>query len=250
MDSSNFHNPNNPPVIRKAFALAETLTILMIIGIISTLTLPTVLPRALGHAYKRAWKVNYALISNAYDIALPEAIASGIDVAFNYGVGDDDYVVQIPEFIGLMQKHLKVTDSCNGHSRSPGGKWCNGCKWAQTGGKADYKTLAGGNLGSYDFGRKALLLKNGAAVYFGGSLSGNTILVDVNNYTKGPNTLGKDVFAIHVNRNNEMMPVGAGEMDMALKEGAQGCAPDIGQASAAYLGQAAGAGCSAKYLYE
>ncbi len=119
---------------------------------------------------------------------------------------------------------------------------------------------------AYDFSKKAALLKNGAAVYFGGLWSGPTILVDVNNFNGGPNILGKNVYAISLSlvegwltysrvltiNDLNFAPYGA-KGTMTEKHGYQGCSKDIGQHDGRNVGpvyQAPGAGCSYKYLYE
>ena len=121
---------------------------------------------------------------------------------------------------------------------------------------------------AYDFSKKAALLKNGAAVYFGGLWSGPTILVDVNNFNGGPNILGKDVYAISLSlvegwltysrvltiNDLKFAPYGA-KGTMTEKNGYQGCGEDIGLAANENgtndaLYSAPGAGCSYKYLYE
>ena len=106
----------------------------------------------------------------------------------------------------------------------------------------------------------AVLLKNGASIYFGGSHSGTTIVVDVNNFNGGPNVLGKDVYVISMSdgiilnqyiENLYFKPSGD-EGTRTEKDGYAGCDESIGLTSETvhYIFQASGAGCSYKYLHE
>lgn len=237
------------------FTLAETLITLIIIGVIAVLMVPTLYSRIMEYEYKQVWKKDFALLSNAFNLAKVDAESVGImlvDLNVSTSLTYD--------FINLMLKHVKYVDTCE-HSGQAGTKNCDNYRdgrksvytWScvlpqpYTG----YKTLGEGTLNGYDFNNKAVLLENGSAVYFGGSHSGASIVVDVNNCSKGPNVLGKDVFAIHVNRDGyRFLPVGAQDMAMTYKQGTLGCSKDIGEITANYIGAAAGAGCSAKYLYE
>ena len=188
------------------------------------------------------------------------------------------------EFIDAMLSHLQVVDTCAAltsydknlcdnysHYKDSQIKY----KWSGTANAySRYKTLSGGKLNAYDFSNKAALLKNGASIYFGGSHSGFTILVDVNNFNGGPNVIGKDVYGINLYSGEDyrmpmsmpiekliFLPHGAsgarctdgGGCSLGVPDagfGVNGCSEDIGAATANYFVEASGAGCSYKYLHE
>ncbi len=179
------------------------------------------------------------------------------------------------EFIEAMLKHVRVVDTC-GVSKDYDKNICDNYehykdsqikyKWSGVANiYSRYTTLAGGKLNAYDFASKAVLLKNGAAIYFGGLFSGLTIVVDVNNFNGGPNVVGKDVYAISlVSGGNyyqaqyveelHFKPYGA-EGTKVETSGYQGCSPDIGASTDANgninaIYGSSGAGCSYEYLYK
>ena len=107
---------------------------------------------------------------------------------------------------------------------------------------------------SYNFSA-AYLLKDGSVVYMGALWSGPWIVVDVNNFQKKPNEIGRDVFIIKIYsslRTNQHWIKPAGALNTPTwndpQSGSYGCSPDIGKKSSIYIYDVAGAGCSAKYL--
>ncbi len=260
-----------------AFTLSEVLITLGIIGIVAALTIPTLISNMQEMYFHAKWKECYAILNNAFKMTVAENPGMNVKDVENY------YLKR--EFVDAMLSHLQVVDTCGGRE----GYAENMCdnyehyenndywkkrikyRWSVLGRK--YKTLAGGEVHSgYDFGNKAALLKNGAAIYFGGLHSGHTIVVDVNNYNGGPNVLGKDVYAISICSEGlqyykeqfieslSFRPYGAKGSRCVDEDaictypepsegyGVRGCSKDIGSADATYLIEASGAGCGYKYL--
>ncbi len=242
-----------------AFTLAEVLITLAIIGIVAAMTIPTLVSNIQEHQFHAKWKECYSILNSAFNMTTAEnprmIVRGGADNTFPSN-----------DFINAFLSHLYVIDTC-GYSVVYDAKLCqaasNSTYWVGiTNIYSRYKTLAGGNLNAYDFCKKAALLRNGAAIYFGSGHSGMTILVDVNNYSVGPNILGKDVYAISVSNSSntynvddlDFKPYGA-EGTRVTMFNYQGCSPDIGAPANSdgninYLYQAPGAGCSLKYLHE
>lgn len=204
------------------------------------------------------WKVVYSQVNNAFN----KVYAENSDTFAEPDVKDEFWN---HGFIMQFANQLDIVDKCavvnlSGYSRCNPATNKNAHKYfgiTSSGVARPYKTLAGGSIGSYDYKGAAFLLKNGAAVYIGGLFTGPAILVDVNNYSVGPNVLGRDVFAINC--------IPAYSCSMLLPMGAQStykntpyvyngnqtaCSKDIGLSESNSLFEAAGAGCAAKYLLE
>lgn len=77
---------------------------------------------------------------------------------------------------------------------------------------------------------KAVLLLDGSVIYFGGYATG-MISVDVNNFTKGPNVLGRDLFVVMVN-DDWAKPLGAdGTFNVSANGPTCKCSKDFGSVS-------------------
>ena len=248
-----------------AFTLAEVLITLAIVGIVAAMTIPTLVSKIQERQFHVKWKECYAILNNAFKLTVaenPKMVASELN---NYD--------PTREFIEEILKHVHVVDTC-GVSKDFDNNICDNYahykdyqikyKWSGVANiYSRYTTLAGGKLNAYDFNKKAVLLKNGASIYFGGLWSGLTIVVDVNNFNGGPNVIGKDVYAISMTKSGNyynvqyiedlyFRPYGAEGTQTEIR-GYQDCAADIGKTSGSSvdaLYEAPGAGCSFKYLNE
>ena len=114
---------------------------------------------------------------------------------------------------------------------------------------------------AYNYYKLALLLQDGAVVYFGELWSGPWIVVDVNNFQNGPNEFGRDVFVIHVSSDikknkHYLAPAGSDTLFEEMPNlnnpeyGITACSKDIGSQTGNTVYGIAGSGCSAKYLLE
>ena len=259
---------------KAAFTLAEVLITLAIIGVVAAMTIPTLVSNIQEAHFHAKWKECYSILNNAFRMTVAENPRMVIALP-----GSHYYVTK--EYIDAILSHLHVMDTCGQerYDSNPCDNYDNYSwedikyKWSGIGSystRSRYKTLSGGYLNDYDFRNRAALLKNGAAIYFGGSHSGSAIVVDVNNYNNGPNVLGKDLYAINLGvKSNPVyieeltfVPYGAAgsrcvddDAPCSLVEpeggfGVRGCSEDIGSSDANYIVEAAGAGCSYKYLNE
>ncbi len=251
---------------RAAFTLAEVLITLGIIGIVAAMTIPTLISNMQEMYFHAKWKECYATLNNAFKMAAAHEPALLVKAKNSY------YIKK--EFISAILSNLQVIDECSAQ-RIYGNDLCDynpensNVKYKWAGILHDnidacyYKSLAGNVICPGDFGVMAALLKNGAAVYFGGLWQEYTIVVDVNNFTGGPNILGKDVYAISLSSGNpsQIHPKNLYIEDLHFKpygavgtlteiNGYSGCDPNIGTDAERTLYEAPGAGCSYKYLYE
>lgn len=271
----------------KAFTLSEVLITLGIIGIVAVLTLSTVIQNIQNKQNIAKWKKEYSIISTAFN----EVVADGVTICEAYRSSDGICISKDNNYIGTptteyyngMMSKLKFLDYCGSSSIYPrekvcdytninNGEWWNKngkYKWSGINGSATrtgYKALgdslsSSNGINNYNFSSLALLLTDGAAVYFGALWDGPWIVVDVNNFTKGPNQFGRDVFVIRVISNikkdkHYLAPAGSSaiyEISPSLDNesyGITGCSKDIGVQTSNNVYQVAGAGCSAKYLLE
>ena len=255
---------------KQGFTLAEVLITLGIIGVVAALTLTTVIPEIQNKQNIAKWKKEYSVVNTAFN----EVVADGTIICSTYGVGNGfcngGYS---DEFVDAIQQKLRVIDYCGSDSKVDSNHqcdyylqdyWTKNAKYKWSCMRGRFKALGGSKQGlvnSYNFGRIALLLNDGATVYLGELWEGPWILVDVNNCTQGPNEFGRDVFVINVSSNikqdrHYLVPAGSSilyHQRSALNNpsyGITGCSKDIGSQSSNTVYEVAGSGCSAKYLME
>ena len=257
-----------------AFTLAEVLIALGIIGVVAAITLPVIISKIEDRQNIAKWKKAYSTVNNAFNKVIAEGIPICQYRAPNTCIDDGSGYLYSAEFITAIKNELNVIDVCGSVStqKNPlgfkrcgfdGDEFWNG--FAGNDVRSKYSPLgvtvsklgASGALNSYDFGNFAFLLADGTVLNFGGLWSGLTIGVDVNSAVKGPNQVGKDFFLIRIfTKNygeiNYLKPFGAEETQgwNDPSAGSSGCSKDIGRTSTNAAYEAAGAGCSAKYLLE
>lgn len=225
------------------FTLSEVLITLGIIGVVAAITVPTLINNIQNKQNIAAWKVLYSQISNSYNYTIENGYVCSYDL--------------LEEFIEEFTKNFEVVDSCYGAScaNNKKNKW-QGITFSDVG--TGYKTLAGGSFSAYNINKKAILLKNGAVIYLGGSHGGPWISVDVNGYKKGPNVIGKDFFIVKPN-GTKALPLGAeGTYDKQKNSNECVCDKNHGTVNGNYFvtvgggdsGKVVSGGCcSAYYLY-
>jgi hypothetical protein len=184
------------------------------------------------------WKKKYSEIANAYNQTKME-LAGG-----NFCVISKSDLTSVkcnrmgnrysnksrlsPEFVEKFVSHFKVVAHC-GQTAYGESRGCTNYtfKWtgvslestysyygslAQGQGQAGMpKPWSTGTVGGLSMAEamasKAVLLADGSVMYFGGYATG-LITVDINGFNKGPNALGRDLFAVMVNE-DWLKPVGA-----------------------------------------
>ncbi len=239
--------------MKKGFTLAEVLVTLGIIGVVSAMTLPSIINAIQDKTFHAKWKSTYSILNNAFNLTKEKN--PGIRVF----IGGQNAIDQ--EFIDAFLENVQVADSCGFSPLPPCTIWYNSKKFTWSGvapnsSATKYATLNGEAMLSYGFNSRSVLLNNGASIYFGYHM----ILVDVNNYNGKPNILGRDVFAISLLRtwyNRDMFieeigmkPFGAQNTYNSKTElGSTDCDKNIGSGNS-WVPRMAGAGCSYKYLIE
>lgn len=170
------HFPNN----KKAFTLSEVLITLVIIGVISAISIPTLFTSWQKTQTVTALKKAYSELTQAVKYSEIE----------NGNISTWDFDLKLEDF---FEKYLKsyVKLSKNDLSNVITDTKYYGCD-----GKPIY-----GRLSTFNYSSKAVALNSGMLLIFDGSATNNyykTIAVDINGLKK-PNKLGRDVFifAIH-----------------------------------------------------
>ena len=264
---------------KQGFTLAEVLITLGIIGIVAALALTTVIPEIQNKQNIAKLKKTYAVVSSA----LSEVIADDVLICEAYNrngacvSNDNAYIGSFSEeFLPAIKKKLNVADYCEGsaeHRCDNDGTANRKKKWVGThnayslyralGVKSKSNPTGGSPYGvySYNFNKLALLLQDGSVVYFGELWDGPWVVVDVNNFQKGPNEFGRDVFVFNIisntkKNNHYLAPAGSDSIYVEHpslnnpSNGITGCSKDIGQQTGTTVSSIAGVGCTAKYLLE
>ena len=273
---------------RVAFTLAEVFITLGIIGIVAAMTIPTLVQKIGDIQNKVLWKKKYSEIAQAYTAVKQENYTLCVNNSEDYNIpakcryiGDGGYEEKTtisPQFVKAMAQQFKVIDSC-GFPQYGEDAYCsyNDDSWnGLCGGKDTYsfygslkmeaykdipKTIncrswMSGLYTGWDMSKKAILLADGSVIYFGG-LTAPFISVDVNGFEKGPNVVGKDLFAVMLNE-DWIRPIGAeGTFNKSSNGETCKCGKEYGLAQAqVFLGSGtllngeaiSGACCSYEYL--
>lgn len=213
--------------IFKAFTIAEILIVLGIIGIVANLTLPTILNDAQEASFKNSWKKNYSAFANA-----TASIINDNGGSFQSLITNEDESLRI-----LYEPYLNVIEKCPGGSSLDKKCWHAQSNWKlfnnsaisdSMAGEANFTstTLAGDTLADGTFVRYTSYGNCNGPVYTGNC---GYILIDVNG-NKRPNTVGKDIYAIHLST-TKAFPFGTND-------------PNASTCTSA----SHGFGCSAQYL--
>lgn len=196
------------------------LLVLTVIGVVASLTIPTLVQKVSDDRYKVAWKRAYSDISQVLNRILGE---------------HGNFNAFLPASQSLkpeLLKHMLSIKDCGS----------NAC--VSTGNV--YKSLYGTAIANdiLDEGQFVMNNSNFVMIQNSGNMNWHIVIwVDVNGYDRAPNVLGKDLFAIKVTY-DKYWPMGADGSGFE-----NSCNP-----STAFIGpetrELQGAGCSAEYLYK
>ena len=175
--------PSRLAAKRVAFTLAEVLITLGIIGVVATLTLPSVVANYKEKQLTTAWKKAYSDVANAALLMSQ----NNEDLSTEQKVGK------------AFAKYLKVDKVCNANKGVEQGCWRENTKIYNKDGSYAYSDptdMGGGSV--------CMILTSGTlfCIDYGGKVS--PLFFDINGYLK-PNTRGKDVFYALFNRETYMV---------------------------------------------
>lgn len=178
-----------------AFTLAEVLITLGIIGVVASITIPTLMQNIQDNELQTKMKKEYSILSQAEEQLSTDAGGKFADAVSGCCDGCQDC------FRDVLKKKLSYIKECN----RANGAALYPCLASDT-----VKMLNGGSTsGFYTYtaywGGSGLVLKDGAslATYFGSSSTCTTsnacawIILDVNGVQK-PNTWGRDIYVFYM----------------------------------------------------
>ena len=181
----------------KAFTLAEVLLTLLIIGVVASLTVPTLINDTQDAELKTAWKKAFAELSQVSNLII------NIDCGGNLTdcITDNTYTGRTVQIRNLYTNRMSTNKKCDGAGDS-GARACASDYYGvwmlrnTYGDASGFITNSGTMITTYN---QMTWCTNENT--FCGILS-----IDVNG-TKGPNTVGKDVFAA-CQFTNRLIPAG------------------------------------------
>lgn len=209
-----------------AFTLAEVLITLGIIGIVASMTIPSIINNSNDAQTKAGVKEAYAILSQALTTVKNDNGGTITDTCNNF----DDVC-----FKNLMKPALAYTKECDG-TPFTNGCWTSSKNWDNSPdvGADSYPTLIfkNGMLIKFRWHYRDCSYTNATSTNYKCGWIG----ADINGF-KGPNTWGKDIFFFHV-QDGKILPAGiSGDSANFIS-----C---IGSEAGAY----SGAGCTAKYVF-
>ena len=183
---------NSSPLKKPAFTLAEVLITLGIIGIVASMTLPSVINRANEKQWQVAYKKAYSTIQQAFLRA--QENGEIVDITAKTVVDGVGYTPAIGENFKTLSKYIKTTKTCFDNNADE----CWECDKGQAG-RGNAPDWLGCLKGAYAF-----IDTSGIAWHLYSNIEW-PILVDVNGF-KNPNKLGKDRFVLMFGSNNDSTP--------------------------------------------
>lgn len=224
-------------IIFQAFTLAEVLITLLIIGIIASITIPTLVQNIQDYAMKQAWKKAYSTIAQAYERFKQD---EGGDLSGYFGAAGAPGQAQIVPKLG---NYLYYTKTCGSGTYYT---YNNVCGLPTNPALVNfYATLSGQYLNNNNLNYGQFILNDGTQLFFRAwDPTYLLIWVDLNGAAKGPNTLGKDLFGASATK-DKIAPMGATWTGAANTCNTTATTSLNGNGNGSDV---AGAGCSAEYL--
>lgn len=170
--------------MRKAFTLAEVLVTLGIIGVISAMTLPTLIKNHQRQTYVTQLQKVVNDLSQMFETIITENNAVSLRESPFWSVADKD----------ILNKYFKVTQNCTGTE-------LDNCFVEQ------YRNLNGEQIRARNLiysGSDCVSISSGASICFANDAY--RIFVDVNG-KQGPNVVGRDFFDMYVEEDGSIVGV-------------------------------------------
>ena len=178
---------------RYAFTLAEVLITLGIVGVVASLTIPTVVKHYKAKVLETAFKKSVSNLYQAYDLTRQQL---GVDNIYQtYVVFDNDtggYSKNSQEFVNAFEKNLKVTKVYEKPFYSLYNY--NGTKQIT------------GNVG-YDYPQATKILADGSSYGMWANASKIHLFIDTNGPYKKPNKYGHDIFKFDIGKDDKISPI-------------------------------------------
>lgn len=191
---------------KNAFTLAEVLITLGIIGVVASMTLPTLITNNRNRELESGLKVAYSTIEQG--LRKMQAENGYPPTAEYYPTTGDFYPEYKKQFNKIYDCGFRNPneDICMSRANNQGGQ----------DGYVDltYKTFNGKTLATDGFDDGQFVLPNGMLIliendYIGNGTYGLGISVDINGKKKSPNRYGQDLFTFQIMSDGKLLPMGA-----------------------------------------
>ena len=192
------HNPSRPSLKKGrrkiAFTLAEVLITLGIIGVVASLTLPSVIHQYRKKVLETQFKTAYSFINQAIVMTKQDLGSNSLFDDYTVYKSEQGFIYA-EEFYKAFYKRLRVVGNATLKS-------------------TDYSIYSDGNVKRYtngkefSFGAPEKLLENGMTIctHIAGSVDGISISIQVDiNGNKGPNRMGHDLFTFKIKDSSDKL---------------------------------------------
>jgi len=198
--ASKTNNTNSPSKIKKAFTLAEVLITLTIIGVVSAMTIPTMMKNHQAITLSSQFKTAYSLLDNAIKMIVAENPSFYEDIQAASKTGGDGNLAGKPELTTPIMEKLHTTRNCVLYKETD----CD--KTLRLSSYRNFTNTANGSAGWAYAGY--FDLKNGMRIYpiCSGSCANIHLFIDINGFNKKPNRQGHDLFDFQVNEYSQLVP--------------------------------------------
>lgn len=200
--------------MKKAFTLAEILITLGIIGVVSAITIPTVVSKYQKYVLKNQFIKSYSNLQNAINMTIS---ANGTEYEC-YNLGEYNYNISgCPAFWNDFQKNIKTIRTCEYKNKGCGVKYKTSQEVVASGGATKNSSCSFFNIPN---SVTVNVLADGSfVIYPPGRGTHNTLYMGIDvNGKKGPNKWGYDVFYLMMQRENITSTVKLSDPICALKE--------------------------------
>ncbi|MBO6086780.1 type II secretion system protein [bacterium] len=221
--------------LKKAFTLAEVLITLGVIGVVASITLPTLIKEYNKHAWVNALKQNYSLLNQGFkkmmaddgvefiaDTEVWRAIGGSYSCNRDVDISSD----YCKDFYAQLKKYFKIVRIGKGILNYSGING-SGETYEATVYKYKYRNSSSENIYWYNI----IYLSNGAMIWdysfyknpsitsncdaihtAGGHMCGQAgeFYIDVNG-NRGPNEFGKDIFYFYITERGQLAPYGGND---------------------------------------
>ena len=187
--------------MKKAFTLSEVLITLAIIGIVASLTIPTLVNNYRKKQFETGLKKEYSVLLQALDMYKQD----------NETPLKKEDCATHAAFKKAIQPYLKVLVDCGDEQAGRyEGKCVQNGNFTQDK-KYTYKTYSGNIANENLFDDGQIILNDGSHMLFENPGGGSAVYVsiDVNGYKKLPNKWGEDVFTFQLMNDGKLLPMGA-----------------------------------------
>ncbi len=208
--------------MKKAFTMAEVLITIGIIGLVASMTLPSLYNHINSKGYVERLKKAHSLLQNATNLIISDYGQPEDWIPDGYKIGNEqgaDAAISAAQgVVNLYAKQFNTVYICEFSGASSKESNCNL-------NRDEYKGLNGqpvgagnGSLPPYYY-VYPIVLSDGSSIAFrfqrnqsGGYFWGTpllTFIVDVNGLQR-PNTVGRDIFYLYLNEQGSVLPYGDG----------------------------------------